>query len=86
LGTAPAFADQVRAELGRLQHRALLHRQIKRLARTAKCKLRTARDRLEPLLNNAGFAFHGLAVRRPRSGARRDSYRQPTRKEQGYER
>jgi hypothetical protein len=70
LGTAPEFVDQARTELGQLQQRALQHRELKRLVRMAKHKLRTAKHQLEPLLHNAGFVFHGLSVRKPRSGVR----------------
>jgi hypothetical protein len=70
LGTAPEFVDQVRTELGQLQQCALQHRELKRLVRMAKHKLRTAKHLLEPLLHNAGFAFHGLSIRKPRSGVR----------------
>ena len=70
LGTAPEFVDQVRTELWQLQQCALQHRELKRMVRMAKHKLRTAKHQLEPLLQNAGFAFHGLSVRKPRSGVR----------------
>jgi hypothetical protein len=70
LGTASAFVDQVRTELGQLQQCAILNRELKRLVQIAKQKLRTTKHQLGPLLDSAGFVFHGLAVRKPRSGVR----------------
>ncbi len=64
LGSDAAVADRVRAELAKLQAAARLDRELGRLARGAKRILRNAKSRLEPLVQDAGYGFHGLSVRR----------------------
>jgi hypothetical protein len=71
LGRALPFVERVRAELAQLQQRARLRQELGHLVRAAKHKLRATKRQLEPLLEDAGFTFHGLAVRRPRMGVRR---------------
>jgi hypothetical protein len=71
LGNVSEFVERVRAELGRLQHRARLRQQLGQLTRAAGRNLRAAKSRLEPLLGDAGFAFHGMAVRKRRSASRK---------------
>ena len=66
LGTSAALAQQVQAELDRLQEATQLDRKLARLDRAAKRALREAKTKLEPAVKEAGFAFHGLAIRRPR--------------------
>jgi hypothetical protein len=64
LGGDAAVAERVRQELAELQASTRLDRELAQLTRKAKRMLREARQRLEPLLREEGFAFHGLAVRR----------------------
>ena len=70
LGMASAFVEQVRAEVGQLQHRTRLRRELGDLMRASRRRLRAAKQQLRPLLRKAGYAFHGMAVRRFRSGVR----------------
>jgi hypothetical protein len=70
LGNVPEFIEQVKAEMERLQQRTRLRRELRQLTRAARQKLRASKSRLGPLLGDAGFRFHGLAVRRPRSAPR----------------
>jgi hypothetical protein len=73
LGKDLEFVKRVKADLAQLQQRIRLQRKLGRLVRAAKHKLRTAKIQIEPLLKGAGFAFHGMAVRQPRSGGRQQT-------------
>lgn len=68
LGNDAAVANRVRAELLQLQASGRRRRALMKLARTASQTLREAKQHLEPLFLDAGFAFHGLAVRQTRRG------------------
>lgn len=66
LGTDPGAAAQVRAALEQWQSAARRRREAQRAARQARRTLRAAKRQLAPRLAEAGFAFHGLAIRRTR--------------------
>jgi hypothetical protein len=70
LGTDPQLAAQIRNELQQLQadRRAELH--LAKLDREARRRLRAAKQALQPHLESRGLHFHGLAIRRSRSGSR----------------
>lgn len=70
LGSDPQLAAQIQEELQRLQadRRAELH--LAKLDHAARRRLRTAKQALQPHLENGGLHFHGLAIRRSRSGSR----------------
>jgi len=67
IGTDPARAERVRKELAELQKERRLGLERSKLRRQARRMLREAKVHLEPLLNAAGYAFHGQAIRRCRS-------------------
>lgn len=67
LGKDSEFVERVRRELASLQEDTRARRELGRLVREAKQGIRIAKARLEPLLHEAGFVFHGLSIRRPRS-------------------
>jgi hypothetical protein len=66
LGSNEAFVRQVERELGRLQGNHRLDRLLGCLTREANQVLRSIKPRVEPVLNEQGYEFHGRAVRRPR--------------------
>ena len=59
-------AAHVSEELKALQTTRRLERELDKLGRAARQKLRNVRASLEPLLFERGFRFHGTAIRRPR--------------------
>ncbi len=59
-------ASAVQAELDVLQRDVRLRRRLASLTQSAADALRSAKDRLEPLLQAKGFHFHGRAVRMSR--------------------
>jgi hypothetical protein len=63
-----AFVDQVQRELAKLQATTRLRRRLRPLVREARRRLRRTKRQLEPLLQRAGRAFHGRAIRRRRHG------------------
>lgn len=73
LGTDPARVQRIKCELEELQHRVRTARELRKLSRQAKDAMRASRRQLAPLLEQAGFHFHGIEIRetrRPRtSGA-----------------
>jgi hypothetical protein len=77
LGNVPEFIEQVKAEIEQLQQRTRLRRELRHLTRAARQKLRASKSRLEPLLVDAGFRFHGMAVRKRRSASRKISTDNP---------
>jgi hypothetical protein len=67
LGSDPAIAEQVKRELAELQTNRRLKRELRKLEKQAREKLRGIRDKLAPQLNQAGFHFHGMSIRRKRT-------------------
>ena len=63
IGKDPALAGQIQAELEELQQVKRLNCKLARLQRRARKTLRDSKARLVPILDGAGFAFHGLAIR-----------------------
>lgn len=66
LGRDEAFVSMVEKELAALQARSQAHRELVRLAQEAEALLRSLKPRLESLLNEHGYVFHGRAIRKPR--------------------
>ncbi len=66
LGASTRRAAAVRAELAWLQRPVHREREAVRGARQASHALRRARESVRPLLAQAGFRFHGAAIRRRR--------------------
>lgn len=64
VGNNSVFVDQVERELMELQKGSKSRRRLRRLSRKAKTCLRETKRRLEPMLANVGFYFHGREVRR----------------------
>ena len=69
LGAEPRRAEAVRGELERLQRNRRTERDLNRLVRRARERLRTAKRESAPLLAELGLAFRGMEIRRPRSAA-----------------
>jgi hypothetical protein len=67
LGSDPILAEQVRQELAILQDWRICRRVLKKLCRSAGRLLRSGKRDLEAALAEAGFAFHGLALRQKRN-------------------
>jgi hypothetical protein len=67
LGTDAAFAAEIKTALARHQRAHRLNAELRVLAREARRRLRLAKQKLVPDIEQAGFRFHGYAVRRPRS-------------------
>jgi hypothetical protein len=67
LGKDPAFVACVNRELAHFQARKRLDRSLVHLIRDASKRLRQAKQRLAPLLAEAGYAFHGQAIRKRRA-------------------
>jgi hypothetical protein len=67
LGNDPALAERVLQELYRLQNGRRLKRELCGLMRIAAKSIRGAKQRLAPLLPEAGYAFHGLSIRKQRN-------------------
>src|SRR5262245_2104502 len=59
LGSDAAFADQVRQALSLLQAPARLNRELGQLVQISRRALRDSKGRLAPLLESAGYGFHG---------------------------
>ena len=59
-------AAAIRMELESLQRDVQAKRTLGARMRAAKRAIREAKRRLEPVLAGHGYAFHGLAIRRPR--------------------
>jgi hypothetical protein len=66
LGTDPIVAEQVRRALVQLHSAGALNRALRRLARNIGTKLSGVKAELAPQLEQAGFYFHGQAIRRRR--------------------
>jgi hypothetical protein len=71
LGTDPEQAEAVERELAEWQHSRRQSLEFARAHRTVAHALRASKSRLEPLLEQAGYHFHGRAVRR-RRGTQQD--------------
>jgi len=69
LGKDEAFIHQVEQELAQLQAVIQLDRALGKLAREASRVLRSVKPKVESLLNENGYGFHGLAVRKPRANS-----------------
>lgn len=67
LGKDDAFVRQVEQELSELQAPNQLNRTLGRLTREANQVLRSVKPRVESVLNDQGYVFHGRAVRKPRA-------------------
>ncbi len=67
IGTNQELADAVGAELKLLQQDKQLRRDLRRMEQRARRVLRETKRRLEHLLLESGFHFHGLEIRRQRS-------------------
>jgi hypothetical protein len=67
LGQDPQVADRVRQELASLQAATRLDRHLGRLLHEVTPLLRSVKTRLEPVLQDAGYRFHGLSIRRKQS-------------------
>ena len=65
IGSADRAAT-VHRELKILQAETKVVRELKARAKIANKMLRESKLAMEPVLENAGLAFHGLAIRRPR--------------------
>ena len=63
LGSDPQVARAIAQELRVLQRLRQLKKRLRRLAAQARRALRMAKHRLEPLLQERGFHFHGQAIR-----------------------
>lgn len=57
-------ASQVRRELALLQRERAAERELAQLRREARRLLRDSKRELAPLLEDRGFYYHGLAIRR----------------------
>jgi hypothetical protein len=66
LGTDAEQAEAVERELAEWQHSRHQSLEFARAHRTVARALRASKSRLEPLLEQAGYHFHGRAVRRRR--------------------
>lgn len=66
VGSKQGFVAQVRRELMRLQAGGRSRRELRRLADKARRIARQKKRSLTPLLERAGLAFHGRAIRRRR--------------------
>ena len=66
LGTDPLFAAAVREELRLLRRAQVAERELRTLAGEARKRLRQSKARLLPIVEQSGYAFHGLSIRRPR--------------------
>lgn len=64
VGNKPAFVEQVREELTRLQSRTNSCRRLHRLIQEANECLRRTKHQLKPLLPLAGRCFYGREIRR----------------------
>jgi hypothetical protein len=62
----PDVAERVRKELEGLQASSRLGRRLGQLSREAKQVLRSQKSQLRALLEQTGYHFHGLAIRRRR--------------------
>jgi hypothetical protein len=60
------MAALVAEELNTLQATRRMQRDLDRLSRAARRLLRDGKAKLEPLLLERGFKFHGRSIRRPR--------------------
>lgn len=67
LGCDSSRAAQIEEELSELQRRTKSLRSLRALRRAARRTLRATKRRLTPLVQEAGYSFHGLAIRRPRA-------------------
>jgi hypothetical protein len=67
LGTDAAFAALIKTALARHPRAHRLNAELRALAREARRRLREAKQKLVPGIEQAGFRFHGYAVRRRRS-------------------
>lgn len=65
----PALLAQIRRELEELQTAARLNRRLRRLRREVRFRLRAAKARLSPALEERGLSYHGLSIRRKRYGS-----------------
>jgi hypothetical protein len=59
-------AAAVQKELDNLQTDTKILRELRAGTKKANAMLRNAKAKLEPIFHTAGWAFHGLGVRRPR--------------------
>ncbi|MCY2994862.1 MAG: hypothetical protein NTY19_44425 [Planctomycetota bacterium] len=64
LGTDPALAEELQAELGEMQAARRLDRELGRLMKEIGELLQSSKEQLAPLLAEAGYHFHGLSIRR----------------------
>jgi hypothetical protein len=71
VGKKKAFVDQIERELAELQADTRLRRRLRPLVREARRRLRRTKCHVEPLLERAGRAFHGRAIRRRRHNGNR---------------
>lgn len=69
LGSDPIIAAQVEQELARLQSARRVERTLVKLTQHVGEKLRSGKERLAPHLDQAGFHFHGLSIRRKQARA-----------------
>lgn len=60
IGVDAVLAEQVRDEIAALQASRTLDRQLRQLAREARKELRKTKRTLTPMLERAGFHFHGF--------------------------
>ncbi len=67
LGTCALTARAIEQELQQLQRTRHERRQLLQLHALMRRQLKAGKAALRPLLQSAGFAFHGFAVRRKRS-------------------
>ncbi len=66
LGRDPAMAEALRQELAQIQMIRRLDRELRKLNRQIGRKLRSGKERVAGQLEQAGFHFHGSAIRRKR--------------------
>jgi len=67
LGKNEAFLRQVEEELLQLQAHNRLDRTLRHLTNEANRVLHSLKARVEPVLDERGYVFHGRAVRKPRT-------------------
>lgn len=66
IGTDMAAAESVRKEVQELQREQDAHRDVNVIVSEAKQLLRHTKRRLQPLLEEAGYSFHGFNIRKSR--------------------
>ncbi len=59
-------AAAVARELSVLQHEVQVMRNLRQAVKAANKRLKEAKMQIRPLLEDHGFAFHGLSIRRSR--------------------